>query len=76
MGEQLGATPMKMNKADFELWHASIMEQWEAKRLDNREAADMWRLDEVAKLYDGCGWTHEEIGVWFGELMARRIHPG
>jgi hypothetical protein len=41
-------------------------------RLDDREAADVWRLDEVAKLYDGCRWTPDEIGAWFGEFMVRR----
>ena len=39
-----------MSHADFELRHASVVEQWEAKRLDNREAADVWRLNDVAKL--------------------------
>jgi hypothetical protein len=75
---------MKMNKADFELRHASIIEQWEAKRLDDRDAADVWRLVEVAKLYDGSSWTLDEIGDWFAEFLARRsnspashrINPG
>jgi hypothetical protein len=66
---------MKMSMADFELRHASIIEQWEAKRLVNREAADVWRLDEIAKLYEGCGWTPDEIGAWFGEFMVRRVSP-
>ena len=41
--------------------------------LEGEEAADMWRLDEVAKLYERCGWTVDEIGAWFGEFMARRV---
>jgi hypothetical protein len=66
---------MKMSKADFELRHASNLEQWEAKRQYDREAADVWRLDEVAKLYDGCGWTLDEIGAWFAESRAVVIRP-
>jgi hypothetical protein len=65
---------MKMSKADFELRHASIIEQWEAKRLDDREAADAWRLDELGKLYYDCGWTPEAIAAWFGEFMARKVY--
>jgi hypothetical protein len=64
---------MKMSKADFALRHALIIEQWEAKRLVDHDAADTWRLDEIAKLYEGCGWTAGEIGAWFGDFMARRI---
>jgi hypothetical protein len=37
---------MKMSHVHFELRHASIMEQWQAKRLADQEAADNWRLDE------------------------------
>ena len=51
-----------MSKADFDLRHAWIIEQWEAKRLVNRDAADTWRLDEIAKLYESCGWTADEFG--------------
>jgi hypothetical protein len=55
-----------MSKADLALRHASIIEQWEAKRLADRGAADTWRLNEIAKLYETCGWTPDEIGAWFG----------
>ena len=64
---------MKMHKADFALRHASIIEQWEAKRLVNREAADTWRLDEIAKLYESCGWTPDEICAWFEQFIVRQI---
>ena len=60
---------MKMSKADFELRHAFIIEQWEAKRLVDRNAADTWRLDEIAKLYETSGWSPDEICGWFGEFM-------
>jgi hypothetical protein len=62
-----------MSKADLALRHASIIEQWEAKRLADRDAADTWRLNEIAKLYETCGWTPDEIGAWFGDFMAKRI---
>ena len=64
---------MKMSKVDFELRHASIMEQWEAKRLVDQEAADNWRLDELTKLYESSGWTLDEISDWFAGFMARRL---
>jgi hypothetical protein len=40
-GRTLASPPMKTSKADFELRHASIVEQWEVKRLDGREPADV-----------------------------------
>jgi hypothetical protein len=41
IGAHLGEhSTMKMSKADIELWHASLIEQWEAKRADDQGRAD------------------------------------
>ena len=46
---------------EFELRHASIMEQWEAKRLVDQEAADNWRLEELTKHHESSGWALDAI---------------
>jgi hypothetical protein len=71
-----GAPAMLMSKADFELRHTSIHEQYETRRCDNGSTADganAWRIDELTKLYEESGWTLEEIGAWFAAHIAKRV---
>jgi len=54
--------PDEDDEDGFRASDASIVEQWEVKRLANRDAAGIWRLDEIKKLYESCGRTADEIG--------------
>lgn len=58
-----------MSEQHFDARLKHIEEQYQAKR----EGADAYRDQEMARLFEECGWTQERIAERVSELSGKRI---
>jgi hypothetical protein len=75
---------MKMSEQEYDVRYTQILEHWEAKRKEILEyaegdsysaaiceSADLWKGEQLAKLYQASQWSLQEFSAWMQRRSAQ-----